>query len=127
MIHAKISRFVSEDASVPALDSGSEIVINLNSQDRLSAFTAENGGGDFGFATNSQPMTSWKILDFKVPKTIYRLDTHEKIIYNIDGTITTTVGRFNEEIGTGRLITNEVTRKTFYVTLNSIMKVAELN
>ena len=124
VISARISRFVPENDPTPDLDNASKIVINLNSQPRLSAFTAENGGAAFGFTTNSQPMTSWKILNFRVPKTIYRLDTHEKIVYNIDGTTTTTVGKFNEEIGIGRLITNEITRKTFYVTLNSIAKVA---
>ena len=76
-----MSQAVAATAATPSLDNGSEIVINLTNTDPvLSSFTTQNGGAALGFITNSQPMTSWKVLDFKVPRTIYRLDTHEKIV-----------------------------------------------
>jgi len=72
---------VAATAATPSLDNDSEIVINLTSTDPvLSSFTVENGGAALGFITNSQPMTSWKVLSLKVPKTLYRLDTHEKLV-----------------------------------------------
>lgn len=122
-IRAKVSQAVAATAATPSLDNGSEIVINLSNTDPvLSSFTTQNGGAALGFITNSQPMTSWKVLDFKIPRTIYRLDTHEKFVQNVDGSSTTTIGKFNEEIGIGRLVTNQITRKTFYVGTSNFVR-----
>lgn len=127
-IRAKVSQVVAATAATPSLDNGSEIVINLTSTDPvLSSFTVENGGAALGFITNSQPMTSWKVLSLKVPRTLYRLDTHEKLVQNVDGSSTTTIGKFNEEIGIGRLVTNQITRKTFYVGTSNFVKVEDNN
>ena len=90
----------------------------------FTCFSQANGGGKIGFLSESQPMSYYKIINFKVEKRIIKTNTNELVTYDIDGIRTSTPGKMTEIAGIGRFIKNTATNKTFYVGDSSFIKIA---
>lgn len=106
--------------------------IGLSGQ--LNYLTPSNGyvkqtvfRNDIYICENQEDEDKCRSEEVSLPKTIFRIDTNEWKEISETGHEETERGRFNERIGIGRFIKNNITNKTFYVDVNSYPKVSELD
>ena len=106
--------------------------IGLSGQ--LNYLTPSNGyvkqtifRNDIYICENQEDEDKCRSEEVSLPKTIFRIDTNEWKEISESGHEETEHGRFNERIGIGRFIKNNITNKTFYVDVNSYPKVSELS
>lgn len=106
--------------------------IGLSGQ--LNYLTPSNGyvkqtvfRNDIYICENQEDEDKCNSKDVSLPKTVFRIDTNEWKEISETGSEETEHGEFNERIGIGRFIKNNITNKTFYVDVNSYPKVSELS
>ena len=114
-------------AEIKALELGTKITVNLN-EVLGGLFTVKNGGARVGYGTQSQAETRYENISINLEGKVVDTRNNNLSTYNpITGAWSYTSTGFNSlsTCGFGRLMKNDLTQKTFYVSQNNINRVVD--
>jgi len=97
---------------------GSVLTINLETDTNSALLAKFRGPRSYGYAANSQALATVKVLAFSDPtNVIYDLNLDQVWVYNNTSSIwqIDATKSFSNDVGYGRLLFNESTKKTFFV------------
>lgn len=118
---ADIVKAITTDLGSNVYVATSEIIVDLNSDPVLAIFRGPRG---YGFSALSQASSTFKVLQFsETANIIYDVVTGKVYIHNGTSWVEDTTRSVYKDIGIGRLLYNDYSKKIFFVEPDKVVKV----